>query len=183
MVTNFCSAEGSRVRQALHDTDSIIKFQNFVFLLYLCYGYLVTRLSGYPVTRLPGYLVIRLSGYPVIRLSGTRLFYHACWRVEFSCCGKVLIVVSNVWVALYLLAWRFRCCRGALDVVVALQMLSWRFRCWRGTSVVGVALQLLAWRQRLLRTARITLILNSKHNILKYIKCNCSEAILFCKCK
>ncbi len=59
MVTSFCSAEGSRVRQALHDTDSFIKFKNFVFLLYLCYGN--------PIIRLPGYLV---SG---IRLSGTRL--------------------------------------------------------------------------------------------------------------
>ncbi len=64
MVTNFCSAEGSRVQQALHDTDSIIKFQNFVFLLYLCYGYLVIRLPGYPVIRLSGYPVTRLSGYP-----------------------------------------------------------------------------------------------------------------------
>ena len=95
MVTNFCSAEGSRVQQALHDTDSFIKFQNFVFLLYLCYGYPVIRLSGYPVVRLsgypvnrlsgypvirlPGYPVIRLPSYPVIRLSGTRLFYHAKW--------------------------------------------------------------------------------------------------------
>ena len=61
MVTSFCSAEGSRVRLALHDTDSFIKF--LVFLLYLCYGYPVIRLSG-----------IRLSG---IRLSGTRVFYHA----------------------------------------------------------------------------------------------------------
>ena len=85
------------MRQALHDTDSFIKFQNFVFLLYLCYGYPVIRLSGYPVirlsgypvTRLPGYPVIRypviqlsgypvirLSGYPVIRLSGTRLWVY-----------------------------------------------------------------------------------------------------------
>ncbi len=95
-------------------------------------------------------------------LLGTKLGFK-CWGVEFGCCGQVLIFVSNAWVAFYLLAWRFRC--------------------WRGTSVVGVALPLLAWRQRLLRTARITLILNSKYNILKYIKCNCSEAILFCKCK
>ncbi len=74
MVTSFCSAEGSRVRLALHDTDSFIKFPNFVFLLYLCYGYPVIRLSGYPVIRLSGYPFIRLSG---IRLSGTRVFYHA----------------------------------------------------------------------------------------------------------
>ena len=74
MVTSFCSAEGFRVRLALHDTDSFIKFPNFVFLLYLCYGYPVIRLSGYPVIRLSGYPFIRLSG---IRLSGTRVFYHA----------------------------------------------------------------------------------------------------------
>ena len=47
LFMSFCSAEGSRVRQALHDTDSFIKFRNFVFTL-----------SG-------------------IRLSGTRVFYHA----------------------------------------------------------------------------------------------------------
>ncbi len=60
MVTSFCSAEGSRVRLALHDTDTFIKFQNFVFLPYLCYP--VIRLPSYPVTRLPGY---PLSVYPV----------------------------------------------------------------------------------------------------------------------
>ena len=77
MVTNFCSAEGSRVQQALHDTDSIIKFQNFVFLLYLCYGYLVIRLPGYPVIRLPGYPAflpcrqgsVKIKGLAFIRLS------------------------------------------------------------------------------------------------------------------
>ncbi len=75
MVTSFCSAEGSRVRLALHDTDSFIKFQNFVFcFIYVIVirisGYPVIRLSGYPVIRLPGYPVTRLSGYPVIRLPG-----------------------------------------------------------------------------------------------------------------
>ncbi len=65
MVTSFCSAEGCRVRLALHDTDSFIKFPNFVFLLYLCYGYSVIRLPCYPVIRLPVYPVTRLSVYPV----------------------------------------------------------------------------------------------------------------------
>ncbi len=52
------------MRQALHDTDSFIKFQNFVFLLYLSYG---IRLSGYPVIRLSGYpafLPCRFLGVP-----------------------------------------------------------------------------------------------------------------------
>ncbi len=69
---------------------------------------------------------------------GTKLGFK-CWRVEFGCCGKVLLVVSNVWVAFHLLAWRFRCWRGALDVGVALQLLPWRFSCWRGALDVNVA--------------------------------------------
>ena len=59
MVTSFCSAGGSRVRLALHDTDSFIKFQNFVFLLNLCYGCPVIRLPGYPSIRYPGFLPLR----------------------------------------------------------------------------------------------------------------------------
>ena len=37
---------------------------------------------------------------------GTKLGFK-CWRVEFSCCGMVLLVVSNCRVAFHLLAWRF----------------------------------------------------------------------------
>ena len=70
-----------------------------------------------------------MSSYGV--MLGTKLGFK-CWRVEIGCCGKVLLVVSNVWVAFHLLAWRFRCWRGALDVGVALQMLAWHFNCWRG---------------------------------------------------
>ena len=56
------------MRQALHDTDSFIKFQNFVFLLYLCYGYPVTRLSGGPVSVYP------VPGFSTLR--GSRSSFH-----------------------------------------------------------------------------------------------------------
>ncbi len=65
-----------------------------------------------------------MSSYGV--MLGTKLGFK-CWRVEIGCCGKVLLVVSNVWVAFHLLAWRFRCWRGASDVGMALQLLAWRF--------------------------------------------------------
>ena len=54
---------------------------------------------------------------------GTKLGFK-CWRVEIGYCGKVLIVASNVWVAFYLLAWRFRCCRGALYPVSSIYIWS-----------------------------------------------------------
>ena len=58
-----------------------------------------------------------------------------CWGQNWGQnCGKVLLVVSDVWVAFHLLAWRFRCWRGASVVGVALQLLAWRFSCWRGAS-------------------------------------------------
>ncbi len=58
---------------------------------------------------------------------GTKLGFK-CWRVEIGCCGKVLLVVSNVWVAFH--------CWGALGAYVDVAALDVGV----ATSVVGVVL-------------------------------------------
>jgi hypothetical protein len=75
-----------------------------------------------------------------------------CWRGEFGCCGKIVIVGSSEFSRDFqFVAWRFSSSSGVSVRRVASQFVAWRLSSSRGISVRRVAFQFVAWRFSLSR--------------------------------